>query len=64
MMNVNGGVCSATDAIRFVYLARTARHRGDDEAAERWQAKADQWLRKNVANGKDQSRTSEEEAGE
>ena len=35
---------SATGVIRCVYLARLARQRGDHESAQRWQAKADEWL--------------------
>lgn len=35
---------SAMDVIRCVYLARLARRRGDHESAQRWQAKADEWL--------------------
>jgi len=36
---------SATDVIRCVYLARMARSLGHIEAARRWQAKADEWLK-------------------
>ena len=35
---------TAVEVIRFVYLARMAAKRGDREAAQRWQAKADTWL--------------------
>ena len=45
-MNKNDKCRTAVDAIRCVYLARMCRKRGDDEAARRWQAKADAWLRR------------------
>ncbi len=35
---------TALDVIRCVYLARIAEKRGDEGAAQRWQAKADAWL--------------------
>ena len=40
---------SAIDVIRFVYLARLAEQRGDDESARRWQAKAEEWLQQQAA---------------
>ena len=36
---------SAIDAIRCVYLARTAREKGREEAARRWQQMATSWLK-------------------
>lgn len=36
---------TAVDVIRCVYLARAAQRRGDSASAQRWQAKADAWLR-------------------
>lgn len=44
MMNTNGEIPTATDVIRWVYLARMNRQRGNHESARRWQAKADAWL--------------------
>jgi hypothetical protein len=35
---------SAVEVIRWVYLARELRRRGQEEAAELWYAKARQWL--------------------
>ncbi len=35
---------SATDVIRYVYLARMTERQGHAEAAHRWQAKVDAWL--------------------
>lgn len=43
-MTNNNDNLSAIDAIRCVFLARTAGQRGDHESARRWQAKADTWL--------------------
>ena len=43
---------SAIDVIRFVYLARLAEQRGDNESARRWQAKAEEWLQQQAANHK------------
>jgi hypothetical protein len=39
---------SAVEVIRWVYLARELRRRGQEEAAELWYAKASQWLRDSV----------------
>ena len=36
---------TAVEVIRCVYLARAAQRRGDSASAQRWQAKADAWLR-------------------
>ena len=53
-MNNRDEPLTAVDAIRCVYLARMCRKRGDHEAARRWQAKADAWLRRqNPAAGPD-----------
>ena len=46
MMNTDDEIRSSIDVIRCVYLARMAQRQGNDHAAERWQAKADDWLRK------------------
>ena len=43
-MNTNDEAVTAVDVIRCVYLARMARQMGHDEAARRWQAKAERWL--------------------
>jgi hypothetical protein len=43
-MNENDKHLTAVDAIRCVWLAREAERRGDPQAAQRWQAKADAWL--------------------
>ena len=37
-------VSTAIDAVRCLYLARMARQKGDEEAAERWDAHAKQWM--------------------
>ena len=42
-MNDNDKNLTAVDVIRYVYLARMFRKRGDYEAVRRWQAKADTW---------------------
>ncbi len=34
----------ATDAVRYLYLARVAERLGHAEAAQRWYRKADRWL--------------------
>jgi hypothetical protein len=39
---------TAVDVIRCVYLARVAEKRGDQNAAQRWQAKADAWLQESA----------------
>ena len=44
MNGTDDNTISATDVVRFVFLARTAAQRGDHESARRWQAKADAWL--------------------
>ncbi len=44
MTDTHDDILSATDVIRCVYLARTAQRRGDHQAAQRCQAKADTWL--------------------
>ena len=46
-MDLHDELRTANDAIRCVYLARMATQRGDSEAAQRWQEKADRWLEKN-----------------
>jgi hypothetical protein len=43
-MNTNDENRTAVDVIRCVYLARMASRKGHDEAARRWQAKAERWL--------------------
>jgi hypothetical protein len=45
-MNTNDEIRSPIDVIRCVYLARMAQRQGDNSAARRWQAKADDWLKK------------------
>ncbi len=39
-------VCSAADAVRWLYLARVAEREGHEEVARRLHAKAAEWLNK------------------
>jgi len=45
-MSNNEKPLTSVDAIRCVWLARTAAARGDHEACRRWQTKVDGWLRR------------------
>ena len=49
MTDNDGEIGTATEAIRGMYLARLMRQTGDIEAAQRWQAKIDRWLRRHSA---------------
>ena len=53
MMNTDDDIRSPIDVIRCVYLARMAERQGDDNAARRWQAKADDWLRRSPVTSRD-----------
>ena len=44
-------VHNAVDAVRCLYLARVAKRDGHDDAAERWEAKAQEWM-KHLGNTK------------
>jgi hypothetical protein len=43
-------VCSSVDAVRCLYLARVAERAGRYQAAQRWYAKASEWLDKNLSS--------------
>lgn len=45
-MNEDSEPRTAVDAARCLYLARVARREGNEEAAQRWQAKADVWMKR------------------
>ena len=47
-MSSSPEVCSSADAVRCLYLARVAERAGRHRAAQRWYAKASQWLDKNL----------------
>jgi hypothetical protein len=53
MMNNRDESLTAVDVIRCVYLARAAANRGDYQAAQRLQAKADTWLERTRAAPRD-----------
>ncbi len=43
-MSDSTGIVSATDAVRYLYLARVTERLGHPKAARRWREKADRWL--------------------
>ena len=51
-MSDKADVCSAADAVRYLYLARVAEREGHEEAARRWHAKAAGWLSKHFPGQK------------
>ena len=53
MMNSPNETLTAVDAIRCVWLARTAAKRDDNQTARRWQAKADAWLERTRVTQRD-----------
>ncbi len=50
MSNSTGNV-SATDAVRYLYLARVTERQGQLRAAQRWREKAERWM-ETIAPGK------------
>jgi hypothetical protein len=50
LMDEDGPVESAVEAIRCLYLARKLRCAGQEDAAERWEARATEWSRGLEAN--------------
>ncbi len=53
MTNDDAGPCCATDAVRYLYLARVAERLGHRKAARRWYRKADRWLKTIVPRGQE-----------
>ncbi len=47
-MSSNPQLGSSVDAVRCLYLARAAERAGHHEAARRWNAKAAEWIDKNL----------------
>jgi hypothetical protein len=48
-------ILSAVDAIRCLYLARAFERKGDVEAARRWEAAAQQWMKSLGENPSEQT---------
>ncbi len=44
MMNDPAGPACATDAVRYLYLARVIERLGHPRAARRWLKKAERWM--------------------
>lgn len=50
MRSDDSDLINATEVIRCVYLARLLERAGNPEAAQRWQAKVDRWLKKHMGS--------------